>query len=111
MKKFMLITGRHFIEIVKMSHLTFDSNTVISICRHGIVHKQNRSYTVIIFYLNFNSIAQIVYFVQVMYVVCYCRLMRTLSKVETRGNSSGQIALSCFQCVAYVLECNAVKMT
>ena len=59
---------------------------------------------------NFNSIAQCVYFVSVMYLLCYCRLMRSLSKVETRRDNSARIVLNCFQCIAYVFECKAVKM-
>ena len=37
--------------------------------------------------------------------------MTILSKVETRRDSSARIALNCFQSIAYVFECNAVKMT
>ena len=37
--------------------------------------------------------------------------MRSFSKVEARRDGSAHIALNCFQCVAYVVECNAVKMT
>ena len=35
----------------------------------------------------------------------------TLSKVETCRDSSAHIALNCFQSIAHVFECNAVKMT
>ena len=31
--------------------------------------------------------------------------------VKMRRDSSAQIALNCFQCIAYVFEGNAVKMT
>ena len=34
-----------------------------------------------------------------------------LGKVETRSDSSAHTALNCFRCIAYVFECNAVKMT
>ena len=34
-----------------------------------------------------------------------------VSKVERRRDISAHIVLNCFQCVAYVFECNAVKMT
>ena len=44
-------------------------------------------------------------------MLCYCRLMRPLSKVETSRDNSAHIALNCFQCNAYIFECNAVEMT
>ena len=39
------------------------------------------------------------------YILCYCRLIRPLSKVETRRDSLAHIALNCFQCIVYVFEC------
>ena len=37
--------------------------------------------------------------------------MRPLSNIKTRRDSSAYIALNCFQCIAYVFEYNAEKMT
>ena len=45
------------------------------------------------------------------YILCYCRQKRPLSKVETRRNGSAHVALNCFPCIAYAFEYNAVKMT
>ena len=45
-----------------------------------------------------------------MHILCYCRLMRPLSKGEMRRDSSAQIAFNCFQCIAHVFECKTVKM-
>ena len=46
-----------------------------------------------------------------MYIMCYFRMMRPLSKVETRRDGSAHIVLHGFRCIAYVFECIAVKMT
>ena len=45
------------------------------------------------------------------YILRYCCLIRPLSKVKTGRDSSVHIALNYFQCIAYVFEYNAVKMT
>ena len=54
-----------------------------------------------------------VLFVKYMEKCIYCVIAsdKTLSKVETHRDSSAHIILNCFQCIAHVFECNALKMT